>query len=187
MKQIGPLVIVAALFMALAGSAHAGTFTAPTGTTYNGNFSMSLEGSLLKQAGFANITCTAGTISGEFTTNNETHASGPITSVSYSNCGSSTITTLNNKGTLTIAKGTHLVSATGVEITEAALGTSCVYGFGTGTALGTATNTVVESKDRVTLDFNAKIPKISGGFLCASPASWTGTYAFTSPAPSFVD
>jgi len=187
LKMLGLFVMAAASLMAFAGSASAATFTSPTGTPYTGAISASLEESALLEAGFANITCTSGTVAGKITTNNETEASGETTSVSFSNCGSATVDTLNNKGILTILKGSRAVSGSGVEVTTAVFGTSCVYGLGAGTALGTATNTTVGGVDRVTLKINAKLPKISGGFLCASPATWTAGYNVTSPTPSFVD
>jgi hypothetical protein len=175
--------------MAFAGSASAATFTAPAGTAYTGALSSSLEtgSSALLKAGFANITCTSSTVAGKVTTNNESEASGSIETVSFSNCGEATVTTLNSKGTLKIVKGTHAVSGTGVEVTVSQFGTSCVYGFGAGTALGGMTNTVVGGVDKITLDVGANLPKVSGGFLCASPASWTAGFIVTSPSTSFVD
>jgi hypothetical protein len=130
-----------------------------------------------------------GTISGNITVNTNTEVSGSITAVSLSSCKEGqTVDTLNNSGTLTILKSNHSVTATGIEITESVAGVSCVYGFGaTGNAVGTATNTTVSGVDRVTLALIAKMPKISGGFLCANPASWTVNYVFTTPAGSFLD
>jgi len=186
--------MAAALLTGLAGSATAaGTLTAPAGTEYTGSFTMSLEGSLLDRAGFAEITCTSGTIQGAITSNNESEVSGEISHFELSNCGSATVDTLNNNGLITILKSTTAASAIGVEITKAVSGTSCVYGFGpTSTSLGTATNKVVETtpgvkEARVTLDVGARLPKISGGFLCANPAAWTANYLFTAPAGSLLD
>jgi hypothetical protein len=187
LKMLGLFVMAAASLMAFAGSASAATFTSPTGTEYTGLMTATLEESALLEAGFANITCTEGTVAGKLTTNNETEASGETTSVSFSNCGGATVDTLNNKGTLTILKGSKAVSGSGVEVTTAVFGTSCVYGMGGGTALGLATNTVVNGEDKVTLEIHANLPRISGGFLCASPATWKAKYLVTSPTTSFVD
>jgi hypothetical protein len=191
-KIVGLFVMAAASLIAFAGSASAaGTFTSPTGTAYTGLTSQTLEGSALIKAGFAEITCTTGTIAANLTTNNESEASGSTTSIAFSNCtspqGTPTVTTLSSKGTLKIVHGTHAVSGTGVEVTTAVLGTSCVYGMGTGTALGVITNTIVGGEDKVTLDIDASLPKISGGFLCASPAAWTLHALVTTPTTSFVD
>jgi hypothetical protein len=188
------LVIAAASLMAFAGSAPAaGTFTSPTGTAYRGRMEATLEGTSLLKAGFAEITCFESVVEVEITTNNEEHATGPTVAMffPYYSCtspqGTPTVTTLSSKGTLTIRKGTHAVSGTGVEVTTAVIGTSCVYGMGTGTSLGTANNTTFAGSDQVTLAISAKLPKISGGFLCASPAAWTASYVVTEPSTSFVD
>jgi len=191
LKMLGLLLVAAASLMASGESASGATFTSPAGTEYTGSFDMSLESSWSERAGFAEFTCTESTIKGEITTNNEEHATGPTTAVSFSKCtspqGTPTVTTLSSKGTITIAKATTAVSATGIEVTSSHIGTSCVYGFGTGTSLGTAKNTEVGGKGQVTLPISAKMTKISGGFLCASPEEVTGSYVFTSPAPSVVD
>jgi len=181
-KVIGFLMMATGSLLAFAGGASAATFTAPAGTTYFGTFSASLQGSLLLKSGFSETTCTSSTIAGQITTNNDTHASGPITSVSFSNCGSWTIDTLNSSGTLTINKSNTEVTGTGVEITHAGPGVSCVYGFGIGTSLGTASNT----PSGVKLNIRAKLNKISGGFLCSSPAELSATYLFTIPSNSVV-
>ena len=193
LKMLGLLVMAAASLMAFAGRASAATLTSPTGTAFSfgGVMSASLEGSALLKAGFAEITCATGTVAGEVTTNNEEHANGPITAVSFGNCtspqGTPTVTTLSSFGRITIAKGTHAVSGIGVEVTTAVIGTSCVYGMGSGTPLGTANNTGVAGLDQVTLAISAKLPKIGGGFLCSNPAAWTASYVVTRPSPSFVD
>jgi hypothetical protein len=186
LKTLG-LFVMAAASLAFAGSASAATFTSPTGTAYTGTFDATLEGSSLFEAGFANITCTGTAIHGTLTTNNDTHAALDITQVKHEQCGSATFDTLNNNGTLTIAKSTTAVTGTGTEVTTSMFGTSCVYGFGgTPTALGTASNTVTSGVDKVTLKISAKLPKISGGFLCASPASWTASFIVTTPTTSYV-
>jgi len=194
LKIVGLFVMAAASLMAIAGSASAaGTFTSPTGTAYKGAFGASLEGSTLLKAGFAEITCTTGTLAVTIERNNEEHVSGPFTSVSFSTCtspqGTPTVTTLSSTGTLTIRKGTHAIIGTGVEVTTAVIGTSCVYGMASGTSLGTANNTTggAGGADRVTLAISANLTKVSGGFLCASPAAWTASYVVTAPSPSFVD
>jgi hypothetical protein len=199
LKMLGLFAMAAAALMAFAGSASAQTLTAPTGTAYpttpgvppegKNALSASLEGSALLKAGFAEITCLNSEVSGTVTTNNNTEASGSITKVHFTQCEEGqTVTTLNNNGTLTILKSTHVATGTGTQVTTAVAGVSCVYGLGeTPTTLGTATNTVVGGVDKVTLDISAKLPKISGGFLCASPASWTANYVVTTPSSSFLD
>jgi len=184
LKMLGLFVMAAASLMAFAGSASAATFTAPAGNEYTGAIDATLEGSALLKAGFAEITCTTGTVKGEVTTNNDTHAHGPIQIVNFSNCGSATVDTLNNSGTLTISKATTEVVGNGVEVTTAVAGTSCIYGLGaTNIKLGTAANTA----SGVTLAIKATLGKLGGGFLCANPATWTANYIVTTPAGSVVD
>jgi len=184
LKMLGLSVMASVLLMVFAGSASAATFTAPSGTEYTGSFDMSLEGSLLMKNGFAETTCTHGTIQGSIIANDETAVGGVFSKFELSNCGQMTVDTLNNNGTLKIDKSNTAVTATGVEVTFSTAGTSCVYGFGaTSTSLGTAANTA----SGVTLAIKASIGKVSGGFLCASPAHWTGNYVFTTPTGSVAD
>jgi hypothetical protein len=189
LKMLGLFAMAAAALMAFAGSASAQTLTAPTGTEYTGPISSSLEGSALLKAGFAEITCTTSTVAGNVTTNNNFESNGAINTVDFSNCKEGqTVDTLNHNGQLTILRENTTVFGTGVEVTTAVAGVSCVYGLGaTATALGAAINTVVSGSDKVTLLINAKLPKLGGGFLCASPATWTANYVLTSPTTSFLD
>jgi hypothetical protein len=184
LKMLGLFVMAAASLMAFAGSASAaGTFTSPEKVAYFGELHASGKGTFLLKAGFAEITCTESTILGHVEVNNEEEASGKLTKISFTGCGSSTVDTLS-VGSLTIKKANTAVFATGSEVTVSTLGTSCVYGGGTGTQLGSATN---NGSGAVVLNVKANLPKISGGFLCANPAEWTGTYTVTSPSPSFID
>jgi len=185
LKMLGLFVMTAAALMAFVGSASAaGTFTAPSGTVYIGQFSATLEGSSLLKAGFAEITCTTGTIAGKFTTNNEEHVTGPITSIGFSSCGSSTVDTINNNGTLTINKSNTEVTGTGTEITYFAGGVSCVYGFGALTSLGRASNTA----SGVTLALKAKLTTLGKqSILCATQPEWTANYIITVPTGSVID
>ncbi|HYH54078.1 MAG TPA: hypothetical protein VD761_08100 [Solirubrobacterales bacterium] len=187
LKMLGLAMVAAAAFMAFAGSASANpVLTSPENVEYTGNILATGEGTFLLQAGFANITCTTSTVGGTVTTNNTSKASGPITTLDFSGCNA-TVTTIKN-GSLEIIpnaptgsnKGT--VKGTGSEVTVSTLGVSCVYGTGAGTTIGTATG-----GNPATIAVSASLPKISGGFLCASPASWTGSYTVTSPKPLIID
>jgi hypothetical protein len=184
LKMLGLAMVAAAAFMAFAGSASANpVLTSPEKVDYTSTITATAEGSLLLQAGFANITCTTSTVSGTVTTNNTTKASGPITTLDFSGCDS-TVDVLKN-GSLEITSnggGQGTVKGTGSEVTVSKLGVSCVYGSGAGTTLGIATG-----GNPATIAINAKLPKISGGFLCASPSTWTGSYTVTTPKPLLID
>ncbi|HYH53558.1 MAG TPA: hypothetical protein VD761_05455 [Solirubrobacterales bacterium] len=187
LKMLGLALVAAAAFMAFASSASAQpTLTSPANVDYTGNITATAEGTHLVQAGFANITCTTSTIAFTVTTNNTTKASGSITTYDTSGCNATVITLKNGSVEITpnsptgSNKGT--VKGSGSEVTVSTLGVSCVYGTGAGTTLGTVTG-----GNPATIAVSASLPKISGGFLCASPASWTTTYTVTSPKPLIID
>jgi hypothetical protein len=179
-KMLGLAVMAAAAFMAFAGSASAApTLTSPAGTEYTGTIESTASGSLLLKAGFANITCTASTVSGTVSSNTEAEASGAISTLTFSNCGSATVTTIT-KGSLTILPS-GAVSGSGSEVTVgiSSLGTSCIYGTKTGTALGTL---VGGTPAKMTIKANLPLVKTASGFGCASPAEWSGSYTVTKPS-----
>jgi hypothetical protein len=178
LKMLGLALVAAASLMAFAGSASAAVLTSPAGTDYTGTLESTATESLLLKAGFANITCTASTVSGAVKTNT-TVAEGAITTLSFSNCNA-TVDVLKN-GSLKVASG-GAVTGSGSEVTVSALGTSCVYGTGAGTSLGT-----LKGGTPASLTINASLPKISGGFACASPAGWSGKYTVTQPTTLLVD
>jgi hypothetical protein len=179
LKIPGLTVMAVAALMAFSGNASATVLTSPAGTEYTGTLSWSLTGSLLLQGGFAELTCTASTMSGTLETNT-TSAGEKLSTLTYSNCGSATVDVLKT-GSLSIApNGT--VSGSGTETTFSVFGTSCVYGTTTNTTLGTLTGGTTAS-----LQINASSPKIAGGFACANPAKWTGKYTVTTPDTLLVD
>ncbi|HYH54077.1 MAG TPA: hypothetical protein VD761_08095 [Solirubrobacterales bacterium] len=183
LKMLGLALVAAAALMAFAGPASATTVTSPAGTEYTGEINATATSSLLLQAGFANITCTESVVKGKIESNGGATASGKITTLSFSACNA-TVDVLKN-GSLSIAStggGSGTVSGSGSEVTVSTLGVSCVYGTAGGTALGTLTGGTPAK-----MTINAKLPKISGGFLCASPASWSGSYQVTSPGTLLVD
>jgi len=82
----------------------------------------------------------------------------------------------------------HHVTGTVTEIedevtfADPALGISCVYGGGAGVDIGRLVGGTT-----ATLPVKASLPKISGGFACASPAEWSGKYTVTTPDTLVVD
>lgn len=190
MKHIGMLSLaLAALAVFAANASAAPALTSPAGTEYTGELNATAESSLLLKAGFANITCTVSTVAGKVETNDEKRASGKITTLSFSNCNA-TVDTLSN-GSLEITtnglgenKGT--VTGSGSEVTVGLFGTSCIYGTKSNTTIGTATGSA-SSTSSATVSFSANLPLIAGGFACANPAVWTGSYTLTKPVPLFID
>jgi hypothetical protein len=194
MKMLGLAAIAAAALMAFVGASTASATVLcktnaspcpehyPSGTTVEATLKSGT--SALLEAGFANITCTSSTVTGKTSNTggaNET-VKGAISTLSFSNCNA-TVTTIKN-GELEIhatGKGNGSLVGKGSEVTVAIGSTSCVYGTSTGTTLGTLTGGTP-----ATMNVKASLTRISGGFLCASPATWTATYTVTKPTTLFV-
>jgi len=132
------------------------------------------------KAGFANITCESSTVAGD--TQSTTTPKGAIDVLKFEKCNA-TVNVLNN-GSLQIHhtsgnKGNLVVEGTEVEV---AIGsTSCVYGGKITTGL-----TVTGGSPASMVANEASIPKLAGGFLCASPAKWTAHYKITQPNPLHI-
>lgn len=201
LKMLGLAVVAAAAVMAFvgAGSASATTLTCtnpegsgtkvvcPAGT----EIVATAESSLLLKAGFANITCTESTVGGKTSnagSSTET-VKGAIETLTFNGCNA-TVTVIK-KGTLEIHTHTEgvtnsigTVTGAGSEVTVSTLGVSCVYGTSNtdiGTLTGSPHTTSTGVGPTATFDINANLPKISGGFACASPAAWEGKYKITKP------
>jgi hypothetical protein len=201
MKYLKMLGLVAVAAMALTAFS-VGTASA---TTLDGNGAVLKAGSTIetslaagKSAKFTNTeetltleTCTAGTMTG--TISNETGttvtgsvaASGLTWGTGATPC-TNTIDTVEG-GTLHIEHTTGnngVVTGTGFKWTTfvASLGTTCSYGFGTGTTLGT----LVGGKP-ATLAINTAVKGAAGNsFLCPASAKWVGEYTVTNPAELLV-
>ena len=196
-KMLGLVAVAAMALMALAGAASATTLTSPAGTVLPAGTVIDASAepgtSLTLKAGFANITCTESTVKGK-----TTNAGGPtetvkgnIETLTFSNCGSSIVTVLK-LGTLEIhtdtAKedGNGTLTATGQEVTVAQSGVTCTYATNN-TDLGTLTGSKNLGGKTATFDIAAELTKSAGGFLCASPAKWEGSYTVTTPDYLDVD
>jgi len=195
LKMLGLAVVAAAALMAFVGASSAsattltctnppGTkVTCPAGTTIHAT----AESSLTLKAGFANITCTESTVHG--LTSNTGSATetvkGNIEALTFGACNA-TVNVIK-KGSLEIhtqnatANNNGTLTGTGSEVTVSTLGVSCVYGTPTATDLGTLTGSTSRGGSTATMDISAELTKISGGFACANPAHWEGSYTVTSP------
>ncbi|MGN6203260.1 MAG: hypothetical protein ACTHNY_12780 [Solirubrobacterales bacterium] len=185
-KKLGLLVMTIASLMALAGNASAtSVLTSPAGT--NLAVGSTLEATLqngassLLKAGIED-TCTQSTAALAVGTNDETHAAGSLTTLSFASCTKDTTTLAN--GQLTVSdNGTVTALNNEVTIKDTGLGISCVYGGGvTGTALGTLVGGT-PAKLQVS---TTHLKKISGGFFCSSEGTWTASYIITKPTSLFV-
>ena len=190
-KILGLLAVAAAALMAFAGTASATVITSPTGTVLPEDSVIHAESEesavvgtnqVLLHNSIAEIKCDS---TASFT-NDHTNAAGtttgPITSLSFTNCNSPWTVTVNTLGSLEVHSsgsynGTLTSKGTKVTATNDSLGVNCVYetNAATGTDVGTITG-----GNPATLDIIASIPRIGGSFLCGgSAANWTGAYKST--------
>jgi len=193
LKMIGLAAITALGLMAFGGvsSASATTLTCtsgptkitcPTGTIVD----LSSESSQTTKAGFASFTCTESTIKGRTANTGSATETvrANIETLTFGSCNA-TVTVIKN-GSLeihtqgAIANNNGTLTWSGSEITTATQGTSCVYGT-SNTNLGTLTGSTTRGGSTATLDISAELLKISGGFLCANPMHWEGSYTVTEP------
>jgi len=64
------------------------------------------------------------------------------------------------------------------------IGTTCWYDIpGSGPQGGIS----LTGGSNPTMTLNSKIPKLAGGFLCASPAQLTGQYTISTPKPLYIE
>ncbi len=202
MKHLKMLSLAAVAAMALmafgAGTASATelyqlkTSAAPATLAKGTVIDASLTGSAkLESGGEVLDTCTGGTVKGKTTTagSSTSTVSGNIEELTWTNCTKPTTTVKN--GSLEIhhiSGGTSgTVTGSGSEVTiNGIFGTSCVYGTGAGTDLGTLVG-ATGPHSHATLAINTSVPRISGGFLCPSTAVWNANYTVTSPVGLVVE
>jgi hypothetical protein len=185
LKMLGLAAIAAMGLMAFVGAGVASadlytnsgkTVKYPTGTTISASLATG-KSAALKSGSTVIATCTAGGVHG--TTSNETGAvTGSISSLTWENCSQTTHTISN--GSLSISTS-GVVTGKNNSVTLGIFGTSCTYGTGEGTTLGTLT-----SGSPATLKINATIPRTAGGFLCPSTGVWEAEYVVTSPHALYV-
>jgi hypothetical protein len=178
LKMLGLLVTAAAALMAFAGPASANpvlTDAAKPNVAYTGAINSTLTGSSLMQVGFGNKTCTESTIAWNSTTNNTTHASGSITTLTFPQASCNGTAIVLAKGSLTIAPG-GTVTGAGTELTTERFGVHCIYGTAAGTHLGT-----LKGGTKATLTISAKLPLIKPSVFCGNPMTWTANYVVTTP------
>ncbi|MDQ3724623.1 MAG: hypothetical protein M3335_01830 [Actinomycetota bacterium] len=131
------------------------------------------------QAGFATIECPHSEVDG--VTSNAggigVPVEGNITTLAFTGCNATVKTLKTGKLILHHTSGTNgTVTSEGAEVTVAIGSTSCVYGTPSATDIGSLTG-----GSPATLNANTSLTRISGGFLCANPATWTASYTVTVP------
>jgi len=67
-----------------------------------------------------------------------------------------------------------------MEITASTLGVDCIYGGSISSGI------TLNGGTKPTISINAKVPLISGGFLCSNPGTMTASLTVTEPTPLYV-
>jgi hypothetical protein len=183
--------LAAGLMIMGAGSASATvvckTSTSPCGSPY-------LKGTLFKgtltpgttavfKAGFATIECKEGQGSIETTSNGSATETvkGLTKTLGFGACNATLNVLKTGPGEIHwTSKTSGTFTAEGMEVTAATLGVDCIYGgkISSGITLNGGTNP--------TITINAKVPLISGGFLCSNPGTMTASLTVTEPTPLYV-
>jgi hypothetical protein len=161
----------------------AGVWDYPAGTEID----LSLEGSTSTRGTNGELldTCTEGTIKGA--TTNTGGPSETVTSKSSElwsrNCTTTTVSLAPGSLEIHWKEGTNgTLTVKGTEVTKMIGSVSCVYGPAAGGVdLGTLTG-----GSPATVDVEAVLPKLSGGFLCPADVVWNGAYLVTTPQPLYV-
>lgn len=135
------------------------------------------------KAGFMTIECTEGSGSVETTTNGSATETvkGITKTLTFGGCNAEFKVLKTGTGEIHWTSKTNgTFTAEGMEVTGSALGVDCVYGgaISSGITLNGGTSP--------TISINAKVPLISGGFLCANPGTMIASLTVTEPTPLYV-
>ncbi|MGN6276246.1 MAG: hypothetical protein ACTHNP_10010 [Solirubrobacterales bacterium] len=128
-------------------------------------------------------TCTGSETKGKTENESGTSVSGPISSLTFTGCSNPTSVLKNGSLSVTNISGTNngTVTAKESEVTISVFGTTCTFGAGGGTTLGTLTGGAM-----ATMDIKAVVNLVAGSFLCPKTAVWEAKYTVTKPEPLFV-
>jgi hypothetical protein len=153
----------------------------PKGTSFNGTLTPGTTA--VFKAGFATIECTEGKGSIESTsTGSATETVKGLTkTLSFGGCNATLNVIKTGSGEIHwTSKTSGTFTAEGIEITAATLGTSCTYGGKISSGI------TLNGGEKPTIAINAKVAKISGGFLCSDPGTMTASLTVTDPTPLYV-
>jgi len=192
LKRLAVAAVMAALFVAFgAGSASATvickTKTSPCaspylkGTTFNAALT---PGTIaVFKAGFTTIECTEGSGSVEMTTNGSATETvkGNTKTLSFGGCNTEFKVLKTGTGEIHwTSKTSGTFTAEGMEVTGSTFGVDCIYGGKISSGI------TLNGGEKPTISINAKVPLISGSFLCSNPGAMTASLTVTSPTPLYV-
>ncbi|MGN6258230.1 MAG: hypothetical protein ACTHN3_10855 [Solirubrobacterales bacterium] len=184
-------VVAAALLIVGAGSASATvickTKTSPCSSPYTKgtvfNAVLTPGTTAVFKAGFTTIECTEGSGSVEMTNNGSATETvhGNTKTLTFGGCNAEFKVLKTGTGEIHWTSKTNgNFTAEGMEVTGSSLGVDCVYG-------GAITSGItLNGGESPTIAINAKVPLISGGFLCANPGTMTASLTVTAPTPLYV-
>jgi hypothetical protein len=192
LKGLAVAAAMAAVFVVFgAGTASATvickTKTSPCASPY-------LKGTLFKgvltpgttavfKAGFMTIECTEGSGSIETTTDGSATETvkGLTKTLTFGGCNAEFNVLKTGSGEIHwTSKTSGTFTAEGLEVTGSALGVDCIYGG------KISSGVTLNGGEKPTIVINAKVPLISGGFLCANPGTMTASLSVTEPTPLYV-
>lgn len=135
------------------------------------------------KAGFMTIECSEGSGSVEMTTSGSATETvkGLTKTLGFGGCNAEFKVLKTGSGEIHWTSKTNgTFTAEGMEVTGSALGVDCIYGgeISSGITLNGGTSP--------TIGINAKVPLISGSFLCANPGSMIASLTVTEPTPLYV-
>ena len=197
LKMLGLAVVAAMALMAMAGAGTASatvlckTTSTPCNSVYGkgtvirptltgSNVLETLEGSTLTTCVGTSIKTVIENPGGATAT-----VFGPNTELVATGCTNQTFTLKSGSLEIHHIAGTDNGTVTGLvaEVTVVVFGgTSCTYGAGTGTDIGT----LIGGESPV-IKVNGIVKKTAGGFICPAETRWTGEYKVTEPTPIYVE
>ena len=135
------------------------------------------------KAGFATIECSEGQGSVETTTDGSATETvkGITKTLSFGGCNAELTVLKTGQGEIhwtTKTNGTFTVE--GMEVRASTLGVTCIYGGAISSGI------TLNGGEKPTIGINAKVPLISGGFLCSNPGTMTASLTVTEPTPLYV-
>lgn len=194
MKMLGLLVFAAAALTVLTGTASATTLTSPAGTALGVGTEIKAESGATAFDAIVNSTCQNSTFEGKVTNvgggTPTQNVSGEISKLTFSECGTTTVTVLNEGGAFDLERiggGKGTLRWSGLEMTwlthSLLFGTMhCIYVF-QGAHVGTFTGGSPAQHSTN----SAPIPIGEEGGFCGATMEWTGVYTFTQPNPLLID
>lgn len=155
----------------------------PKGTTVDLSLKSGTSMVLKSTGGSIEDTCSGGTVKGTSEAEAGSAVAVELSEWSWSSCSNSTSTVAAGSLELEHILGTHdgTVRGKGTEWKFILAGVECLYGFGTGTDLGTLTGGA-----EPVLKINTAINKTGGKFLCPTTVRLEAEYVVTEPHALYV-